>query len=181
MKKIIPAIALSLTVFACETPNIGGYTYSDGSEGADVYSSGQDAGLSTYQSGDLDGGYGAQGYAIGGQEDLVANVGDTILFGYDSASLNDEAKMILRNQAEWLKQYSDVNVIIEGHTDERGTREYNIALGAKRANAVKNYLVRMGVSRSRIDTLSFGKERPAVEGTNAQAWGFNRRAHTRVR
>ncbi|MGN7439179.1 MAG: peptidoglycan-associated lipoprotein Pal [Alcanivorax sp.] len=116
----------------------------------------------------------------GSQADLVVNVGDRIFFETDSSDLTLSARSTLENQASWLGQYSSVGVVIEGHADERGTREYNLALGERRANAVKSYLVALGVSASRITTVSYGKERPAVPGANDQAWAQNRRSVTKV-
>ena len=116
----------------------------------------------------------------GSQEDLIVNVGDRVFFGYDSAELDSDAQELLQDQVAWLKQYSDVSVIIEGHCDERGTREYNLALGEKRAQAVKNYLIGLGISPDRVSTISYGKERPAVVGSNDGAWAQNRRSVTLV-
>ena len=116
----------------------------------------------------------------GSQEDLVINVGDRVFFGFDSYDLNSDAQQRLQDQAAWLKQYSDVSITVEGHCDERGTREYNIALGERRAQAMKNYLIGLGVSAGRISTISYGKERPAVLGSNDAAWDQNRRAVTVV-
>jgi peptidoglycan-associated lipoprotein len=116
----------------------------------------------------------------GSQEDLVANVGDRVFFDYDSASISSEAQGTLEKQAAWLKQYSSINVTIEGHCDERGTREYNLALGERRAAATKKYLVGLGVAASRVSTISYGKERPAVVGSDESAWSQNRRAVTVV-
>jgi peptidoglycan-associated lipoprotein len=112
----------------------------------------------------------------GTQEDLTQNVGDRVFFGYDSSSLSGEAQSTLQRQSEWLKQHSDVSVTLEGHCDERGTREYNIALGERRATAAKKYLVGLGIPSSRISTISYGKERPAVIGSDESAWSQNRRA-----
>jgi peptidoglycan-associated lipoprotein len=94
--------------------------------------------------------------------------------------LTSEAQGILRNQARWLSQYSQYTVTIEGHADERGTREYNIALGARRAQAVKNVLVALGIPAGRIQTISYGKERPAVVGSDEAAWAQNRRDVTAI-
>ena len=116
----------------------------------------------------------------GSQEDLIVNVGDRVFFGYDSSELDSDAQELLQDQVAWLKQYSDVSVIIEGHCDERGTREYNLALGEKRAQAVKNYLIGLGISSDRVSTISYGKERPAVVGSNDGAWAQNRRSVTVV-
>ncbi len=114
----------------------------------------------------------------GTQEDLVVNVGDRVFFGYDKSDLSSEAQATLDRQAAWLKKYSSSKVTLEGHADERGTREYNIALGERRATAAKNYLVAAGISASRVETISYGKERPAVVGSNEAAWAQNRRAVT---
>jgi len=111
----------------------------------------------------------------GSQEDLVLNVGDRVFFGFDQYNLTAEARATAQRQAAWLKANPTVTVAIEGHADERGTREYNLALGERRATAVKNYLVTLGVSASRVSTISYGKERPVAEGHNEQAWSQNRR------
>ena len=120
------------------------------------------------------------GIISGSQEDLIVNVGDRVFFGYDSSDLDSDALELLQDQVAWLKQNSDVSVTIEGHCDERGTREYNLALGEKRAQAVKNYMTSLGISSSQISTISFGKERPAVVGSNDGAWSQNRRSVTTV-
>ncbi len=116
----------------------------------------------------------------GSQEDLVQNVGDRVFFDYDSASIAGDAQHTLERQAAWLKQYSNINVTIEGHCDERGTREYNLALGERRAAAAKKYLVGLGVAANRVSTISYGKERPAVIGSDESSWSQNRRAVTVV-
>lgn len=116
----------------------------------------------------------------GSQEDLIVNVGDRVFFNYDSSELDADAQELLQDQVAWLKQYSDVAVIIEGHCDERGTREYNLALGEKRAQSAKNYIISLGISADRVSTISYGKERPAVIGSNDGAWAQNRRSVTIV-
>jgi len=116
----------------------------------------------------------------GTQEDLAVSVGDRVFFDYDSVVLNAEATSILDGQAAWLKQYPDVVITIEGHADERGTREYNLALGDRRANAVRNYLMALGIDQERILTISYGEERPADPGDHEAAWAQNRRAVTTV-
>ena len=131
-------------------------------------------------------GYNSQGMQMGAampgsQDDLAVNVGDRVFFGYDSYSLTPEAIAQLELQAQWLRQYPSVNVIVEGHADERGTRDYNLALGQRRAEAAKNYLVSLGISPTRIETISYGKERPEMLGSNAESWAKNRRAVTVVR
>ena len=140
------------------------------SSSSDVSSSGSDSSSSEASA----------GIAPGSQEDLIVNVGDRVFFNYDSSELDSDAQELLQDQVAWLKQYSDVSVIIEGHCDERGTREYNLALGEKRAQSVKNYLISLGISSDRVSTISYGKERPAVIGSNDGAWAQNRRSVTLV-
>ncbi len=105
---------------------------------------------------------------------------DTIYFDTDKFDIDAEDQAALRQQAQYLQQYPNVRATVEGHADERGTREYNIALGERRANAAKNYLVSLGVPADRITTVSYGKERPIALGSNEQAWARNRRAVTIV-
>lgn len=116
----------------------------------------------------------------GTQEDLVVNVGDRVFFAFDKSDLTPESRATLDRQAAWLKKYASVKVTVEGHCDERGTREYNLALGERRATAAKNYLVANGITADRVKTVSYGKERPAVLGSNETAWAQNRRAVTVV-
>lgn len=116
----------------------------------------------------------------GTQQDLEVNVGDRVFFGFDSAVLDDAARQTLERQAAWLAQFPSLTVQIEGHADERGTTEYNLALGERRASAAKSYLATLGVEPSRLLTISYGKERPADPGHNEQAWALNRRAVTVV-
>jgi peptidoglycan-associated lipoprotein len=120
------------------------------------------------------------GVVPGSQQDLVVNVGDRVFFAYDQSDLTSEARSTLDRQASWLKQYPNVSITIEGHADERGTREYNLALGERRANSVKSYLMSQGVDGSRIQTISYGKERPAVTESNPSGWAQNRRGVTVV-
>ena len=105
-------------------------------------------------------------------------VGDRVLFDYDSAKLDSSAKILLDAQSRFLRANTDLNFIIEGHCDERGTREYNLALGEQRATAVRDYLVIQGIDPDRIKVISYGKEKPAVVGSNSMAWSKNRRAVT---
>jgi peptidoglycan-associated lipoprotein len=114
-------------------------------------------------------------------DELQNRAGDRVFFEYNSSSLTHSAKEVLQKQAEFMKTNPDLNFIIEGHCDERGTREFNIALGERRANAVKNYLVHQGVGEHRLNVVSFGKERPAVMGNDESAWNQNRRAVTVVK
>ncbi|MGL4636350.1 MAG: peptidoglycan-associated lipoprotein Pal [Beijerinckiaceae bacterium] len=124
-------------------------------------------------------GFGAGGAAVpGSQQDFVVNVGDRVFFESDSSELNSTAVATLDKQSNWLNQYTRYNFTVEGHADERGTREYNFALGARRAEAVKNYLSAKGVSAGRIRTISYGKERPVAVCDNISCWSQNRRSVT---
>ena len=114
-------------------------------------------------------------------EAFVQNAKDRVFFGFDKSNLSAEAVKVLKVQAEYLKANPEKQIIIEGHTDDRGTREYNLALGERRAVAVKNYLMSRGVDADRIRVISYGKERPAVVGANEAAWAQNRRAVTLVK
>lgn len=114
------------------------------------------------------------------QTGLAAYAGDLIFFETDSSNLTSDARYILEQQARWLNNFPNVNITIEGHADERGTREYNLALGERRASSVKNYLIAMGVDPRRLNVISYGKERPMVVGNGAQFWSQNRRAKTSV-
>ncbi len=115
----------------------------------------------------------------GSQEDFIASVAaDRIFFGLDQYDVDAEDQATLQSQAAWLQQNPAVRITIEGHADERGTRDYNIALGERRANAAKNYLASLGIDPSRISTVSYGKERPAALGSDESAWAQNRRAVT---
>ena len=126
------------------------------------------------------GGAGSGSATPGTQEDLVVNVGDRVFFDFDKYNLGADARRTLEKQAAWLKANAGISVTVEGHADERGTREYNIALGERRANAVKDYLVALGVSPNRVKTISYGKERPVALGSNEAAWQQNRRGVTVV-
>ena len=110
--------------------------------------------------------------------DKLIAVGDRVLFDYDSAKLDSSAKILLDAQSRFLRANTDLNFIVEGHCDERGTREYNLALGEQRATAVRDYLVIQGIDPERIKVISYGKEKPAVVGSNGMAWSKNRRAVT---
>jgi peptidoglycan-associated lipoprotein len=120
------------------------------------------------------------GVRPGSQQDLAATAGDRVYFAYDRSDISPEARAILTKQADWLKRNANVTVTVEGHCDERGTREYNLALGERRATAVKNVLVALGIPANRVSTISYGKERPAVVGSTEAAWAQNRRGVTTV-
>jgi len=126
------------------------------------------------------GNLGPGGGAPGSQQEFIVTVGDRVFFETDSSSLTSEAMATLDKQAAWLNQYQNYRILIEGHADERGTREYNIALGARRASVVVNYLVSKGVNAQRITSQSFGKERPVAICNDISCWSQNRRAVTVV-
>ena len=116
----------------------------------------------------------------GSIQDFVINVGDRVYFDFDQYGIRPDAQPILAAQAAWLNRYGQVQVRIEGNCDERGTREYNLALGARRSNSVKDFLVSHGVDPGRISTISYGKERPIDPGENEDAWAHNRNGHTAI-
>jgi peptidoglycan-associated lipoprotein len=118
------------------------------------------------------------GPAPGSPQDFIQNVGDRVFFDFDKSDIKPEGRTVLQRQADWLKKFPNVTVTVEGHCDERGTREYNLALGERRATAVKKMLVALGVAPNRVSTISYGKERPAVVGSNEAAWAQNRRGVT---
>ena len=168
--KLLVSAFLVLFVAACATKP---------KDAADSSGSGSSSSDSSVEDGTISETAGS-GIVKGSQEDLIVNVGDRVFFGYDSSDLDSDALELLQDQVAWLKQNSNVSVTVEGHCDERGTREYNLALGEKRAQAVKNYLIGLGVNPDRVSTISYGKERPAVVGSNDGAWAQNRRSVTIV-
>ena len=124
---------------------------------------------------------GVTGRALPGSvQDFVINVGDRVYFDLDQANVRADGQPILGAQAAWLNRYGNVQVRIEGNCDERGTREYNLALGARRASSVRDFLVSHGVNPARISTISYGKERPIDPGEGEEAWSKNRNAHTAI-
>jgi len=153
---IAVALFLSLTLAGCAKKNQG----IDGSSGA--------------------GGFGTSSARPGSAQDFTVNVGDRILFQVDSSAIRPDAQTILQRQAQWLARYPHYNITIEGHADERGTREYNIALGQRRAAATRDFLLRQGVAGNRIRTISYGKERPVATCDDISCWSQNRRAVTVV-
>lgn len=116
----------------------------------------------------------------GSLEDFQVNVGDRVYFDLDQYRLASDAQAILQRQAAWLSSYPNVNILVAGNCDERGTREYNLALGERRASVVKNYLVDLGVDPARIQTVSYGKERPIALGSNDDSWAQNRNGFTQL-
>ena len=170
--KILLIFLASLGLAACETTpgDTGTGTVADGGTSASTGSSQNSATRDSIASRPV-----LAGPRRGSQEDLVTNVGDRIFFDFDSIELQVDARATLEKQSVWLKQNADVAVWIEGHADERGTREYNLALGERRANAIRDYLVALGVGQGRMKTRSFGKERPVDPSSTREAWNKNRR------
>jgi peptidoglycan-associated lipoprotein len=168
MRKTILVLLLSLLAAACSST---GTTTAPGAAGTGAPSSDLNATDQTAT---------APASGPGSQKDLTASAGDHVLFVTNRSDLTPEARAILKRQAAWLKRYPNVAVTIAGHADERGTREYNLALGDRRAAAVRSYLVSLGIPADRIGTVSYGKERPAVTGNGEKAWAQNRRAVTAV-
>ena len=178
--KFLSLFAAALLLAACETgPDNGASTGGTGQSQTASQSTGSADDLTGSGSGAGSGSVSSQnmsGPEPGTQEHLVVNVGDRVFFGFDQSQLSGEAQATVEKLAAWLKQYPSKQLTIEGHADERGTREYNLALGAQRANAVRDYLIVLGIDPNRVETVSFGEERPAVRGSNEDAWAQNRRA-----
>ena len=116
----------------------------------------------------------------GSQEDLAASAGDSVFFDTDSSTLTSEGQRTLQAQAAWLSKYPAVTLTVEGHCDERGTREYNLALGERRANSARAYLISLGVDANRLQVVSYGKDRPFAVGSDETSWAQNRRGFSRV-
>lgn len=177
--RVLFMMLLSVSVTACSTSNkdLGD------SDGAvlgerDVYGANGAEGTEIYDGSSV---AGVDGNTIpGSQEDFIVNAGERVLFDTNSHSVSGDARMTLDAQARWLNTYPGLNITIEGHADERGTREFNLALGERRANSVKNYLISMGVDPRRLTTISYGKEQPAAVGNDPSAWAQNRRGITRI-
>ena len=165
--KVLSLFAAALLLAACETApdNAAG-----SSGGGNVVPANQPAAAAAPAA--------PVGPAPGSVEEFVATVGDRVYFDLDKSVLKPDGQETLKRQAAWLKKYGGKRVTIEGHCDERGTREYNLALGEKRANAAKDYLVALGIDAGRIQTVSFGKERPVAFGKDEKAWSLNRRSVT---
>ncbi len=166
--KILVTVLAGLALAACETTP-------DDAGGASGAGTGSAAGAGSAGSSSSVASRPLSGPAIGSQADLVTNVGDRVFFSLDSYALSSDARSTLEKQMQWLRQNQGVRVVIEGHADERGTREYNLALGERRATAIRDYLVALGVDQNRIKTVSYGKERPVDPSSTETAWQKNRR------
>jgi peptidoglycan-associated lipoprotein len=166
LKKLFPIMLVAFFITACEAPMDDAGT----TNGAVTDGTGTDG------TGYNNGGVGSELQGAG-ESELAPGVRDTVYFQLDSSSIDGDAQRVLDQQAAYLKS-SGTRVLVEGHCDERGTREYNLALGERRANAIKQYLVAQGVDAGSVETISYGKERPIAEGSNEDAWQRNRRGVT---
>lgn len=176
LRKLILLLALSVFVTSCSSTDdedFAGASSTDGA-GSSLSSSGNNGGMSASSSAS----YETRTLEPAEVAREMTQVGDRVFFGLDRYDLDAEARMTLEKQAPLLRSQPAVGLLIEGHTDERGTREYNLALGERRANAVRDYLILLGVDETRIRTVSYGQERPAVVGTGEDIWAQNRRAVT---
>jgi len=172
---LMVAALAALTACAGAPPDSTGSAAGNGAAGANGGYNASAAGTAGANQGQI-----AGRAAPGSEQELKQTVGDRIFFSTDKSDISAEARTTLQRQAEWLKRYPNIIVSIEGHCDERGTREYNLALGARRAEAAKQVLVALGIDPGRMTTITYGKERPAVVGSNEAAWAQNRRAVTVV-
>lgn len=172
MKFVRPAIvALTLLLAACETP--------PDSSSSTMGTGGTGTGSSTGIAGSGTGGVQGQGLGANASaqalNEAIQRIGDRVFFAFDSTEIRDDGRQVVQRWAQFLGQNPTAQAVIEGHTDDRGTREYNLGLGERRASSVRNYLVSLGVPANRVTTVSYGKERPAGVGSNEQAWAQNRR------
>ena len=172
IKRLFPLFAASLLLAACETAST-----SSGDGASEVQSSSATAAASSSSTAATEAATEAPS-ARTIAENQLASVGNTVLFGFDSASLTDAAQATLNRQAAFMQASPTLRVVIGGHADERGTREYNLALGERRAAATRDYLVAKGVNAARVRIISYGKERPVAVGSNDVSWAKNRRAVT---
>jgi peptidoglycan-associated lipoprotein len=160
--KIALALACALSLAACSKKNTTANL-----DGGGLGAAGDGSELS-----------GSAAQVPGSEADFAANVGDKVYFDNDQSSLTAEGRETLLKQANWLQQYPQVSIQIEGHADERGTREYNISLSARRATTVRNFLISQGISKDRVSSIAYGKERPAANCDQEECWSQNRRAVT---
>jgi peptidoglycan-associated lipoprotein len=188
IKRLLTICAATFLLAACETASTDSNEVVGSSSGSSS-GSGAAASASSNTSSDAGGTTSAGTTSAGGAssigsirtpDELLAKVGSTVYFDYDQSSLTSEAQATLDRQAAFLKASPSFRLIIEGHCDERGTREYNLALGDRRASAVRDYLVAKGINASRLSTISYGKERPSVGGSNETSYSLNRRSVSRI-
>ena len=186
IKRLLTICAATFLLAACETASTDSNEVVGSSSGS---SSGSGAAASASSNTSSDAGGTTSAGSAGGAssigsirtpDELLAKVGSTVYFDYDQSSLTSEAQATLDRQAAFLKASPSFRLVIEGHCDERGTREYNLALGDRRASAVRDYLVAKGINASRLSTISYGKERPSVGGSNDTSYALNRRSVSRI-
>ena len=193
IKRLLTICAATFLLAACETAStdsnevVGSSSGSSSGSGAAASASSNtssDAGgttsAETTSAGTTSAGGASSIGSIRTPDELLAKVGSTVYFDYDQSSLTSEAQATLDRQAAFLKASPSFRLVIEGHCDERGTREYNLALGDRRASAVRDYLVAKGINASRLSTISYGKERPSVGGSNETSYALNRRSVSRI-
>ncbi len=193
IKRLLTICAATFLLAACETAStdsnevVGSSSGSSSGSGAAASASSNtssDAGgttsAGTTSAGTTSAGGASSIGSIRTPDELLAKVGSTVYFDYDQSSLTSEAQATLDRQAAFLKASPSFRLVIEGHCDERGTREYNLALGDRRASAVRDYLVAKGINASRLSTISYGKERPSVGGSNDTSYALNRRSVSRI-
>jgi len=193
IKRLLTICAATFLLAACDTAStdsnevVGSSSGSSSGSGAAASASSNtssDAGgttsAETTSAGTTSAGGASSIGSIRTPDELLAKVGSTVYFDYDQSSLTSEAQATLDRQAAFLKASPSFRIIIEGHCDERGTREYNLALGDRRASAVRDYLVAKGINASRLSTISYGKERPSVGGSNDTSYALNRRSVSRI-
>lgn len=191
IKRLLTICAATMLLAACETAStdsnevVGSSSAaSSGSDAAASASSNTSDG-STSASSEVSEASGSSGSTSADSDmqtpdEMLAKVGSTVYFGYDESTLSAEAQATLDRQAAFLKANPTIRIVLEGHCDERGTREYNLALGDRRASAARDYLVAKGVNASRLTTISYGKERPAVGGSNDTSYALNRRSMSKI-
>ena len=191
IKRLLTICAATMLLAACETAStdsnevVGSSSAaSSGSDAAASASSNTSDG-STSASSEASEASGSSGSTSADSDmqtpdEMLAKVGSTVYFGYDESTLSAEAQATLDRQAAFLKANPTIRIVLEGHCDERGTREYNLALGDRRASAARDYLVAKGVNASRLKTISYGKERPAVGGSNDTSYALNRRSMSKI-
>jgi len=191
IKRLLTICAATMLLAACETAStdsnevVGSSSAASSGSDAAASASSNTSDSSTSASPDASGSSGSSGSTSADSDmqtpdEMLAKVGSTVYFGYDQSILTAEGQATLDRQAAFLKVNPTIRIVIEGHCDERGTREYNLALGDRRASAARDYLVAKGVNASRLTTISYGKERPAVGGSNDTSYALNRRSMSKI-
>mgnify|MGYP005687985963 CR=1 FL=1 len=185
IKRLLTICAATFLLAACETASIDSNEVVGSSSAVSTGSDAAASASSNISDSSTSASSGASGSTLADSDmqtpdEMLAKVGSTVYFGYDESTLSAEAQATLDRQAAFLKANPTIRIVIEGHCDERGTREYNLALGDRRASAARDYLVAKGVNASRLTTISYGKERPAVGGSNDTSYALNRRSMSKI-